>query len=233
MIDKLQPFREAESHLAALTSGQWSELEQIVERFEMAWQGGATPSLADYLPLHSELRFSVLCELAATDLEWRWRRGLAAATEDYLSQFPELCSDHSALVRLATCEYCARRRAGSTVDPAELLGRFPSAAEELRRALAEAASADSCETPPVDEEHGAISRLDGRARQHRRPARTDPPPTPPWKGGEVMRRPKRKGGGMVRRPKRKRGEVVRRPKRSHNPASAMRAQAWVATSSCA
>jgi hypothetical protein len=71
-----------ESHLAVLDSAQWSELERIVERFEGAWHAGLGPAIDDYVSLNDALRAAVLCELVATDLQWRWRSGLAAMSED-------------------------------------------------------------------------------------------------------------------------------------------------------
>ena len=68
-----------EPHLAELNSGQWSELECTVERFENVWRSGVVPSLAEYLPREGSGRTALLLELAATDLEWRCRSGLAAS----------------------------------------------------------------------------------------------------------------------------------------------------------
>ncbi len=127
-----------ESHLAALDSQQWSELERVVERFEDAWRSGRTPALAEYVPREGAGHAAVLLELVATDLEFRWRRGLATTAEAYLREFPELSGDSDAIVHLAVCEFIARRQAGSAADPAEFIGRFPDVAEELRTALAEA-----------------------------------------------------------------------------------------------
>ncbi|MBI3837181.1 MAG: serine/threonine protein kinase, partial [Planctomycetia bacterium] len=140
------PF-DVESHLSALDSGQWHELEQIVERFEAVWRSGATPVLGDYLPLHDPSRSALLCELAATDLEWRLRSGLVATVESYLSEFPELGASPQAIVQLATSEFIARRRAGFAVDAAQFAQRFPSIADTLRSRLAELIVADSLDSP--------------------------------------------------------------------------------------
>ncbi len=139
-----------ESHLAALDSRQWSELERVVESFEDAWRRGRTPALAEYVPREGTDRTAVLLELAATDLEFRWRRGLATTAEDYLTQFPELSGNSDAIVHLAVCEFTARRRAGSAADPAEFLRRFPDVAEELRTAFAEASGAAACHAKGAD-----------------------------------------------------------------------------------
>src|SRR6476660_1657594 len=56
-----------DAHLAALTSGQWSQLERIVERFEDAWRRGKAPALAEFVRLEAAPH-AALVELAATDL---------------------------------------------------------------------------------------------------------------------------------------------------------------------
>ena len=158
-----------------MDSGQWSELERIIEGFEEAWRGGAVPLVADYVPPDGAIRTAVLLELATTDLQWRWRRGLAAATEDYLAEFPELGREPQAIVELATCEFLARRGAGSPPNVDEFLTRFQQAADELGPALRDAAttcSAIGAETsdaggkdgsfPPPVEEPANVPRRVGR-----------------------------------------------------------------------
>jgi WD40 repeat protein len=134
--------------LAALTSGQWSELECIVERFENAWRSGIVPVLAEYLPHEGEGRAALVLELAATDLEWRCRSGLVATTEDYLQRFSELSGEPRAIIQLAVCEFLARRRAGLAAEASDFLRRFPAVAGELDVALAEAALPRSLATLP-------------------------------------------------------------------------------------
>ena len=56
MIPPRHSSFDVESHLAALDSGQWRELERIIERFEAVWRSGMTPSLNDYLPEHNPSR---------------------------------------------------------------------------------------------------------------------------------------------------------------------------------
>lgn len=137
MNPRIFPLIDVDSHLSALDSGEWGELEQIVERFETAWRSGATPVLKEYLPIHGPSRSVVLRELAATDLEWRIRRGLGAAVEGYLSDFPELGDSPPTIVQLATSEFIARQRAGFAVDAAEFAQRFPGIGDALRSRLAE------------------------------------------------------------------------------------------------
>lgn len=135
-----------EAHLAAFTSVQWSELECIIERFENAWRSGMVPALDEYLPHDLEDHTALLLELAATDLEWRYRSRLAATAEDYLTRFSELNGTAGAIVQLAVCEFLARRRAGLLAEADDFLRRFPAVATELGLALAEATASDSLAT---------------------------------------------------------------------------------------
>jgi WD40 repeat protein len=169
-MNRLPHASGADSHLVGLASDQWMELECIVDRFESAWRLHGAPDVAEYLPLHGHFRLAVLCELVATDLEWRWRSGMTATAQDYLSRFPELNGDHQAIVHLATSEFIARRRAGCEVDPAELLHRFPRVAEQLREALAEAAT-HSLATPTHRETPCAGGDFDTGAPPTDRPRR--------------------------------------------------------------
>ncbi|MBI2824812.1 MAG: serine/threonine protein kinase [Planctomycetia bacterium] len=161
MIHRPRHSCAAESHLTALASNEWSELEQIVERFEAAWRSGAAPALADYIPSQNGLRAAVLRELACVDIEWRLRGDLPAATEDYLTRYPELGGSLEAIVQLATCEFVARRRAGLAANPAQFVERFPALAQPLRSALAAVESAESL-APPGMASAGEAPRRVGR-----------------------------------------------------------------------
>ncbi len=48
-------------------------LEWLLDRFEQAWQGGAPPSIKDFLPAGRPGRRRALYELIKIDLEYRWR----------------------------------------------------------------------------------------------------------------------------------------------------------------
>ena len=77
MINRRPQSRGTHSHLFALDSAEWSELEQVVERFESAWRAGCMPEVACYIPRQGRVRTALALELAATDIEWRWRSGQA------------------------------------------------------------------------------------------------------------------------------------------------------------
>jgi serine/threonine protein kinase len=102
-----------------------------VERFEQAWRGGRTPTVADFLPSDSALRGPVLAELVLTDLEYRVQAGQAARVEEYLEQFPELQADLDYVANLIAKEYMLRRRREHNLEPTGFLQRFPEQREAL------------------------------------------------------------------------------------------------------
>ncbi len=73
-----------------LTPDARRPLEQIIERFEQAWQGGQRPDLENFLPPFGPQRRLLLVELVHIDIEFRVRAGEAAALADYLERYPEL-----------------------------------------------------------------------------------------------------------------------------------------------
>jgi serine/threonine-protein kinase len=113
-------MRTVPSHLSRLSTAETAELECLVERFEDAWQRGDRPALSDYLPAGGVFRHAVLCELAQTDLEYRWRAGEAVAADEYLRLFPELDGDPTAARALAESEDECRREAGAAPRRARL-----------------------------------------------------------------------------------------------------------------
>ena len=52
---------------SALASGAWDELEDVIRRFEDAWQGRARPEILAYLPTGAG-RTRLLTELVQVDL---------------------------------------------------------------------------------------------------------------------------------------------------------------------
>jgi tetratricopeptide (TPR) repeat protein len=106
-------MKSVSSHLARLSNAEVVELERLTDRFEDAWQRGERPRIADYLPTEDVLRHAVLCELAHTDLEYRWRAGESVAADDYLRQFPELEDNRTVGLELARSEDEWRRETGA------------------------------------------------------------------------------------------------------------------------
>lgn len=89
-------------------------LEDIVARFESAWLRGQAPVIENLLPPDGPLRLRVLPELLLIDLEDRLKAGLPARVEDYRQRFPELASNHAAIVELSVfaikATYCLNNR---------------------------------------------------------------------------------------------------------------------------
>lgn len=96
----------------------WTWIEQIVERFERAWQSGRRPVLDDYL-IDGGDRPGLLKQLVQADLECRLRAGESARVEDYLQRFPELQQARQTLLDLLAHEFRLRRQ-GEAADQRSL-----------------------------------------------------------------------------------------------------------------
>ena len=79
----------ADENVAQLSQGAW--IDQVADRFDAAWQAGSEPKIADFLS-HCEgaVKRELLQELVAIDQEYRTKRGMAKAWQEYLTEFPEL-----------------------------------------------------------------------------------------------------------------------------------------------
>ena len=139
-------------------------IEEILERFEQAWQGSVAPNIDDFLPSPAdgsigagETHREILEELVKIDLEYRWRRGgsdrstseLAAGSqaaqgksfcrrlylEDYVGRFPQLPSASGISLELIVEEYRVRRRWGDRPAQSVFLERFPQQVLPLAAAL--------------------------------------------------------------------------------------------------
>lgn len=115
--------------------------DELVERFEEAWQQGIPPSLEQFLPSAGppEVRRAILLELLPIDLEYRWRRPSPGARpwvlEDYLARFPELGPAAHLPAELIVEEYRARVRWGDAPPHAGYAARFPAQAGPLAKLL--------------------------------------------------------------------------------------------------
>jgi tetratricopeptide (TPR) repeat protein/tRNA A-37 threonylcarbamoyl transferase component Bud32 len=103
-------------------------LEEIVARFEDAWQHGERRRIEDHLPTQADLRRAALVELAHVELEFRLEAGEPARAEDYFKRFPELANDGAAAASLLGAEYVLRRRARPSLKPGNslLAARLPT-----------------------------------------------------------------------------------------------------------
>jgi tRNA A-37 threonylcarbamoyl transferase component Bud32 len=124
-----------------LSARQDADLDEVVDRFEEAWQTGRRPALEEYLLADGALRLPLLTALVHVDLERRLKAGEAARVEDYLARYPELGGADTVLDLLAA-EYRQRRRREPGLGDEEYARRFPHHREQLPRYLnAEPASA--------------------------------------------------------------------------------------------
>ncbi len=112
-------------------------IDEIVERFEDAWQRDEEPSIDDYLPPNSDGRFKLLVELVHVDLERRVRAGIAVRTEDYVQRFPALGNDPEASSELILAEIHLRHGRGDFVSLDDIQSRFPTQFGPLRKRIIE------------------------------------------------------------------------------------------------
>src|SRR5262245_51126932 len=70
-----------------------NRLDQLLRRFDRAWQRGERPSIDAYLEAAGHKRWAALIELVHADLEYRVQAGEPVHVEDYLLRYPELGRD--------------------------------------------------------------------------------------------------------------------------------------------
>lgn len=133
------------------SSASDAALEELIARFEAAWQRAAEPRLDDFLPASVRLRAKALVELVHTDLECRLKAHCEASVEAYLTEYPELAQDRSAVIELIVADCTYRQRLGHACSPADYASRFPDLREELLARL-----------PRVAAAHGELPRRLGR-----------------------------------------------------------------------
>jgi hypothetical protein len=113
-----------------LPTQAWAQLQQTMNRFEVAWQRGEGPNIEEYLPSDSS-RPRFLIELIHADLEYRLKAGDPARLEEYCKRFPELVENREAMLELIAAEYELRRSREPQIQAEEYLRRFASYREEL------------------------------------------------------------------------------------------------------
>lgn len=120
-----------------LPSDESFSLEQIIERFEDAWQRGERPLIDAYLRA-ADVRVNrrdLLIALVRIDLEHRLQSDVSVRVESYLDRYPEIASDATALLDLLAAEYELRRHREGAVAVAEYEQRFPQLGHELSSRL--------------------------------------------------------------------------------------------------
>ena len=111
-----------------LSGEEWRRVAALADRLEEAWAPAGRSALGPLLPPPDDpLRAAALRELVKTDLEIRYRRGLAAALDDYLTEFPELAAGpDDALAELLYEEYRVRQCHGDRPTLESYQARFPA-----------------------------------------------------------------------------------------------------------
>jgi serine/threonine protein kinase len=104
--------RDSEPLARELQELRW--IDEVVDRFDQAWNGGAAPpAITDYLgDAAGPRRRDLLCELILVDIEYRTKRGCPKTAQQYASEFPELAQpDGSLEPNIAAFEQLVRQRA--------------------------------------------------------------------------------------------------------------------------
>ena len=113
------------------TDAKETQLYELVDAFEEAWQAGKTPAIDDHLPDEASLRRSVLVKLIHVDLEYRLKTGEQARVETYVERFPDIGGESTILVELVAWEFSLRRHREVELRPEEYVRRFPQFEREL------------------------------------------------------------------------------------------------------
>src|SRR4051812_38511937 len=144
-----------------LSGGAWDELEDVIRRFEDAWQGEARPEIRAFLPTGAG-RTRLLTELVHVELEYRLRAGEPARVEEYLARYPELADDRAGLLELISAEHEFRRRREPGLTLGEFLRRFPDYRGELPGQISGATIEGRVVPPrPMDQRAEAVPEVAG------------------------------------------------------------------------
>jgi hypothetical protein len=126
--------------LGNLTAPEWERLQDLLDRYERAWNEAGPEQLLDFKdylpPTEDALRSAALQELIKTDLEIRWRRGQTVRIESYLQEFPELGVEGT-LAPLIYEEFRVRQLHGDKPPVESYEIRFPEQFVELKRLVQE------------------------------------------------------------------------------------------------
>src|SRR5262245_20101490 len=131
-----------------------ADREQLLKRFEAAWQKGPAPQLEAFLPpvqgasqsAHDPVRRQLLEDLIKVDLDYRWRQALKPTgdgpriskppcLEDYLPRYAELGGAQALSLDLIGDEYRIRRSWGDRPSHHDYLVRFGPHGTKLQEHL--------------------------------------------------------------------------------------------------
>jgi serine/threonine protein kinase len=137
-------------NLRRLKTHEWEKVQALADRWREAWRQGGSPDLVDLgrlaPPEGDPLRAIALRELVATDLEIRWKRGLAVSLEMYLEKLPELGTPRTVSPELIYVEYRVRQKCGDRTPLEKYKVRFPHQYARLRQLVEQ----QPVPTDPVD-----------------------------------------------------------------------------------
>jgi serine/threonine protein kinase len=130
-----------------LTPAERDKLQELLDRFQRASQGGDPVDLNRFLPPAGDrLRPPAWRLLVRADLENHWRGARSKLVEGYLRSFPELAQDRSLLTGLIYEEYCVRQNFDKPALAAYQT-RFPEHFAELARLVHASTAPDSTKSP--------------------------------------------------------------------------------------
>ncbi|OAI48954.1 hypothetical protein AYO44_06615 [Planctomycetaceae bacterium SCGC AG-212-F19] len=129
-----------------------TEIEQLLDQFEEAWQRGTPPPCDQFLSAQvvpdESARRKLLIELVKIDLQWRWARPPTSRgprqsgplpdrplLKDYVQQFRQLGALDQLPIDLIGEEYRVRRCWGDRPGHAEYVARFATQAARLKEML--------------------------------------------------------------------------------------------------
>jgi predicted ATPase len=137
-------------------------VKDAIKRFEHAWHQSPRPMIDDYLQVGNPLRSRVLIELVHIELELRLKSGEILRVEEYLTRFPELIVNRTAIFELIAAEHELRRRREPDLTLDEYLRRFPQYQTELTERIARPTVA-VCDRPhyPADPCAEAMAEVPG------------------------------------------------------------------------
>src|SRR5437763_10390059 len=146
---------------ATLKGKTWDDFEDVIRRFENAWEGPTRPEILAYLPTGVD-RTRLLTELVHVDLEYRLRAGEPARVEEYLARYPVLSDDRAVVLDLISAEHEFRRRREPGLALSEFFLRFPGYRAELAGRIHRATVDGRDVAPlPTSRQAGALPEIAG------------------------------------------------------------------------
>ena len=92
-------------------------------------------NVREFLEQHPDASLEQRFAIIRYDQRQRWEIGKSRATEDYLTEFPELASDAAYKLKLVMSEFQASREANGSITAQDLITRFPELHGEIQREL--------------------------------------------------------------------------------------------------